>query len=108
MKNKKDKNIYLQAISMIDPATGWIEIYFVPEGRADLVACQVELVAWLTSYSLTNKITIDRRKEVLAESKTMKANDYGLSCSPISTRYPQANSIVEKVHQTIGNIIYKV
>ena len=28
---------------MIDPATGWIEIRYVPEARADLVANQVEL-----------------------------------------------------------------
>ena len=43
MKGKKDKHIYLQAITMIDPATGWIEIRSVPEARADLVANQVEL-----------------------------------------------------------------
>ena len=37
MKGKKD--VYLQAITMIDPATGWIEIRSVPEARADLSAC---------------------------------------------------------------------
>ena len=26
MKGKKDKDIYIQAIPMIDPATSWIEI----------------------------------------------------------------------------------
>ena len=104
MKGKKDKDIYLQAITMIDPATGWIEIRSVPEARADLVANQVEL-AWLTRYPLPNKITIDRGKEFLAEFKIMMENDYGISCSPISVRNPQANAIVERVHQTIGNII---
>ena len=82
----------------------WIEIRSVPEARADLVANQVEL-AWLTRYPLPNKITVDRGKELLAEFKTMMANDYGISCSPISVRNPQANAIVERVHQTIGNII---
>ena len=33
------------------------------------------------------------------------ANDNGISFSPISTRTSQANKIVERVHQTIGNII---
>ena len=46
MKGKKDKNVYLQAITTIDPATGWIELHSVPEARADLVANQVELF-WL-------------------------------------------------------------
>ena len=34
MKGKKEK----QAIAMIDPATGWIEVCCVPEAREDLVA----------------------------------------------------------------------
>ena len=38
MKGKKDKDFYLQAITMIDPAFGWIEIRSAPEARADLVA----------------------------------------------------------------------
>ena len=43
MKVKKDKDVYLQAITMIDPATDWIELCFLPEARADLAANQVEL-----------------------------------------------------------------
>ena len=46
-KDKKDKDFHLQAITMIDPATSWIEIRSVPEARADLVANQVELACML-------------------------------------------------------------
>ena len=81
-----------------------IEIHSVPETRADLVAMQVEL-ALLNRYPLPNKNTVDRGKELLAEFKTIMANDYGIPCSSISVRNPQANSIVERVHQTIGNIV---
>ena len=38
MKGKKDKDVYLKVMTMIDPATGWIEIRSVPEASADLVA----------------------------------------------------------------------
>ena len=31
MTDNKDKDVYLQPITMIDPATGWIEICSVPE-----------------------------------------------------------------------------
>ena len=75
MKGKKDRDIYLQAIIMIDSATGWIEICSIPEVRADLVANQVKLVR-LTRYPLPNKITVDRGKELLAGFKTMMTNDY--------------------------------
>ena len=77
----------------------------VLEARADLVANQVELV-WLTKYPLPNKITVDRGKVFLAEFKIMMANDYGIPCNSISVRYPKANTIVDRVHQTIGNIIH--
>ena len=35
----------------------------------------------------------------------MIKNDYGLKVKPIMTQNPQANAIVERVHQTIGNVI---
>ena len=48
---------------------------------------------------------VDRSKELLAEFKIMMANDYGIPCNSISVRNPQANAIVETIHQNIGNII---
>ena len=99
IKGKKDKDVYLQAITMKDPATGWIEIRSIPEARADLVANQVQIAR------LTNKITVERGKELLAEFKIMMANDYGIPCNSISVRNPKENASVERVHQTIGNII---
>ena len=38
MKGKKEKDVYLYAITMIGPDTGWIEIRSVPEARSELVA----------------------------------------------------------------------
>ena len=72
---------------MIYPAIDWIEIRSVPEARADLVANQVEL-AWLTRNSLPHKITVDRDKKVLAEFRTMMANDYRMPYNSISARSP--------------------
>ena len=36
----------------------------------------------------------------------MMTNDYRIKCSPISKRYSQVNTNVERVHQTHGNIIH--
>ena len=41
----------------------------------------------------------------MAEFAKMCQNDYGLKSKPITTRNPQSNSIIEQIHQTIGNII---
>ena len=74
MKGQKDLYVYSYVITMIDTATGWIEICSVPEAGTDLVANQVEL-SWLTRYTLPHEITVNRGKEFLAELKTMTAND---------------------------------
>jgi hypothetical protein len=41
----------------------------------------------------------------MAEFRKMLDNDYDTLKRPITKRNPQANSIVERVHQTIGNMI---
>ena len=105
MTTDKGRKVYLQAITMIDPATGWIEMKAVPSACADLVANQADL-AWLTRYPLPTKILLDRGNEFLAEFKSMMENDYGIKVRPITARNPQANAILKRVHQTIGNIIH--
>ena len=90
---------------MVEPATSWIEIQSVSEARVYLAANQVEL-ACLIRYLIPNKITVNTGKELLAELKTMMANDYRILCNSISIRTMQANTIMEKTHQTICNIVH--
>ena len=94
MTTKSEKSVYLQAVTMIDSATGWIEIRTLPSVRADLVAYQVEL-NWLTCYPIPNKVIMDRANEFLAEFREMIINDYGITVKPITSRNPQANAILE-------------
>ena len=44
MTTKNRKNVYLQVVSMIEPAKGWIETRSVPSVHVDLVSNIVELV----------------------------------------------------------------
>ena len=105
MTTKSGKSVYLQAITMIDPATGWIEIRAFLAVWADLVVNLLEL-AWLTRYPLPSKVIVDRGNEFLAEFRNMITDDYGIRVKSITSRNPQANSILERVHQTIGNILH--
>ncbi len=43
----------------------------------------------------------------MANVTKMIRNDYGIEKCPIKVRNPQANSIIERVHQTISNIIQR-
>ena len=103
MTTKSGKSFYLQAVTMIDPATGWIEIYTVPSAWTDLITNQVELDL-LTCYPLPNKVIVDRGNEFLADLREMIINDYSITVKPIPSRSPKANAILERVHQTVGNI----
>ena len=38
MTTKNRKTVYLKVVTMIDPATGWIEMCIVPSTHADLVS----------------------------------------------------------------------
>ena len=41
----------------------------------------------------------------MAETKDMLENEYGIKQQVISTRNPQANSMVERAHQTLHQLI---
>ena len=89
---------------MVDPATGWIEICTVPSACIDLVPNTVEL-AWFTRNPLPSKVIVDCGNKFLAEFKTMIQANNGITVKSISSRNTQTNSILERGHQTIGNII---
>jgi transposase InsO family protein len=62
-------------------------------------------MTWLTKYPWPTMITYDQGTEFMAEFAQMVRNEYGIKSKPITKRNPQANAIIERVHQTIGNII---
>ena len=90
---------------MIDLSTGWTEIRIVPSVRTDLVANPGEL-SWLTRYPLPNKVIVDWGNEFVAKFREMITNDYNKMVIPITSRNFQANAILERVHQAIGNILH--
>ena len=102
---ERGKRTYtLHCLTMIDPATGWFEIVEIPNKRADEIANKLEQ-AWLCRYPWPQHVINDRGTEFMAEVHDMLTNEYGCDVNRITTRNPQANAIVERVHQTIGNMI---
>jgi transposase InsO family protein len=85
---------------MIDPATSWFKIAKIPAKTADVVMNIFEQ-EWLMWYPYPVKVVIDRGTEFMAEAKKTLRQDYGARIKLITTRNPQANSMVEPSHQTI-------
>jgi len=102
---KGKSTLTLWAITMIDPATGWFEIAEVPgTKRADYVANIVDQ-RWFMRYPWPETVVFDRGTEFMAEFKEMIEQEYDRIKRVITKRNPQANAIVERVHQTIGNML---
>ena len=88
---------------MIAPATGWIEIVEIDQKSADKIINVVDQTC-LSRYPWPTKVISDRGGEFMKEFKE-SLEDYGIDKRTITTRNPQANAILERVHQTIGNIL---
>ena len=102
-KNRSEK-LTLWCCTMIDPATGWVEIVKIDTKSADNIINVVDQ-AWLSRYPWPVKVISDRGGEFMKEFKQTLEDMYGIKKSTITTRNPQANAILERVHQTLGNII---
>eukprot|EP00957_Ditylum_brightwellii_P138347 10545385-Ditylum_brightwellii.AAC.1 len=97
--------VFLYCATMIDPATGWFEIKETTTRSSDVVANTVEQM-WLTRYPWPQKVILDRGMEFMKDVITLVWDEYGIKCKPIATRIPQANSIVDRDHQNIGNLLH--
>jgi RNase H-like domain found in reverse transcriptase/Integrase zinc binding domain/Reverse transcriptase (RNA-dependent DNA polymerase) len=104
LKRKNKNTLKLWCVTMIDPATGWFEMKQIENKEATTIANKVE-TTWLTRYPWPTMITYDQGTEFMAEFAAMVKNDYGIKPKGITKRNPQANAIIERIHQTIGNII---
>ena len=98
------KPLVLQCLTAIDPATGWIEVFPIENKRADSLANLFE-IEWLCRYPWPQVMTLDNGKEFMKEFAETIKSDYGIKMRHITKRNPQANSMVERCHQTIGNVI---
>jgi len=89
---------------MMDPATGFFEIVEIGEKTADITANWLEL-HWLARYPWPTEITMDKGSEFAREvSKTLN-NEHGIKRKIITSRNPQANSMIERCHKTLHNMI---
>ena len=101
----KKKALVCKCVTMIDPATGWFEIHQFDDKKSITVANIVEQ-QWLCRYPWPTQVTFDRGSEFIGHDfQDMLKNDYGIKRKPITVRNPQANAIVERIHQVIANII---
>ena len=82
----------------------FFKIVEIGEKTADYIANWLE-IQWLSGYPWPAEITIDRGTEFATEVSATLKSECGIRCKIITSRNPQANSIMERHHKTLHNMI---
>ena len=73
--------------------------------KTDAEIADTDRKNWFNHSPFPQRIVFDRGTKFMIEFSKMCQSSYGLKSKPITTRNPQSNSIIKRIHQTIGNII---
>ena len=95
------KTYSLQAITMIDPATGWFEMSQLIDATA-YTAMNAFCNEWLCRYPRPKYVGMDGGSEFKKQFKETVKN-YGLKVKKTTPYNPQGNSVIERIHQVIGD-----
>jgi transposase InsO family protein len=92
------------ALTSIDPVTNLTEIIQVQEKSSEHIATKFFL-SWVTRYPRPQRCVHDNGGEFIGWQFQQLLEDLGITSVPTTSRNPQANAIVERMHQTAGNIL---
>eukprot|EP00804_Cyclotella_cryptica_P030697 CCRYP_009120-RA/>CCRYP_009120-RA protein AED:0.35 eAED:0.37 QI:0/0/0/1/0/0/3/0/307 len=126
LKGKDKTQIDFMCITMIDPATSWVEIVELrchssrslifpwrQRGKGakthmsklnNPTLTRRQQQTWFSRYPCSQYIIYDNGSEFKLHFKTL-CDSYGLKRKPTNVRNPQANAILERVHQTIMTML---
>eukprot|EP00957_Ditylum_brightwellii_P039898 3020680-Ditylum_brightwellii.AAC.1 len=104
---------------MIDPVLSWFEIALVPthhykdpkkketEIHSDMTPARISQLFnnnWLSCYPHPQYVTYNNGSDFKLNFKSLY-NQYGLERKPTFKKNPQANVILERIHQVVANML---
>ena len=101
-----NENLYLKAVMMIDPVTGWFEIKRYKDKRYTSTSDLVETML-LSRYPIPMKITYDQGSEFIGHEfrKYVIEEEYRIVAKPSTSGNPMSNAILERIYQVILNLV---
>jgi transposase InsO family protein len=99
-----DQSIEFRALTSIDPVTNLTEMVRVQNTTAREVATQFEH-SWLSRYPRPVRCVHDLGSEFIGFEFQRVLRNNNIEDVPTSSKNPQANSICERMHQTVGNVL---
>jgi transposase InsO family protein len=105
IRRKGKPTLVCKCVTMIDPASGWFEIHQY-DNKKSITVANIAEQEWFARYPWPTQVTFDRGNEFIGQDfRKMLVNDYGIKRKPITVRNPQANAIVERIHQGLANMV---
>ena len=101
----KEREITLQAMTFIDPASSWFEIVEVPD--TDKTSARISRLfdqVWLSRYPRPQKVLYDNGSEFKKNFQPL-LKDFAVKATCTSIKNPQSNAILERIHQVVGSML---
>jgi hypothetical protein len=96
--------VEFNALMCIDPVTNLVEIIRINDKTAAHITQQLENL-WLSRYPQPNRCIHDNGGEFIGEAGQTLLQQHGVEDVPTTLRNPQANSVCERMHQTVANVL---
>lgn len=96
--------ISFHALTIIDQVTNLVEAVRLENMTAAHVALQFENT-WLSRYPRPVSCIFDQGTEFTGHKFQEMLYEHGIHAAPIGAKNPQANSICERMHQSVGNTL---
>jgi hypothetical protein len=134
IKGKDGTEIDFMCLTMIDPATSWFEIVELPVlerpdagtakdkkghkgkrktpdndkdpyfDKSSAMIAKLVYSTWFCRYPRCRNIIYDNGSEFKLHFQSL-CDSFGLKRKPTSVKNPQANAILERIHQTLANMM---
>ena len=104
VKNKNGTNYTIHVLTMIDPVTGWFEVAALQDNPNANEIQRLFDSHWLARYPRPVEIGFDNGSEFKMEFQDLCKN-MGLTKKTSLPWNPQSNSILERVHQVLGDCL---
>ena len=88
----------------INPATGWFEMAEMKDTNNSADASCIFNNVWLCRYPRPKRVIMDNGSEFKRNFKPL-LQTYGIKVKHISVKNPQANAILERIHQVVGDML---
>ena len=91
-----------RALTIIDTVTNLVELVRIDNKTSEHVAMHFENT-WLSRYPMPRSITYDQGGEFIGRPFQQMLARHGIQARPTTAKNPQANSLCERMHQTVAN-----